>query len=151
MVVTRSALYLVGVLMASLLAACGESGSREGDIEVSHALVTEGDMVAAGYMVLGVGAQETLLGASSPGAEAVSLHTTEDGSMTSVDSLELPAGGDLRLQPGGDHLMLEGLVQPLEPGQTVELTLEMEQAGEVVVEAEVVAYVDVLDAYSGES
>lgn len=57
--------------------------------------------------------------------------------MQEVDSLELPAGETVALEPGGYHIMLMDLAAPLETGATIEVTLTFEGAGEVVVEAEV--------------
>ena len=62
-----------------------------------------------------------------------------DGAMTMqpVDSIELPAGEEVALEPGGYHIMLLDLVAPLEVGDTFEITLTFENAGEVTVTAEV--------------
>ncbi len=61
------------------------------------------------------------------------------GSMTMrpVESIELPAGEMVSLEPGGYHIMLIDLVKPLEVGDTIELTLTFENAGEMTVTAEV--------------
>ena len=45
--------------------------------------------------------------------------------------------GSVELKPGGMHLMLLGLKQPLQPGQSVPLTLRFEKAGEVPVQLQV--------------
>ena len=58
-------------------------------------------------------------------------------SMQEVDEIPIPAGGSVSLEPGGYHVMLLDLTEPLEEGTTVAVTLTFEQAGEVVVEAEV--------------
>lgn len=65
--------------------------------------------------------------------------TMDDGSMTMkpVDSIELPAGEAVKLEPGGYHIMLLDLVAPLEVGQSIEVTLTFEKAGEKTVTAEV--------------
>ena len=57
--------------------------------------------------------------------------------MQPVDSIELPAGEEVSLEPGGYHIMLLDLVAPLEVGDTFEITLTFENAGEVTVTAEV--------------
>jgi len=57
--------------------------------------------------------------------------------MRAVDRLEIPAGETVSLEPGGYHIMLLDLASPLEEGSTVELTLTFENAGELVVTAEV--------------
>lgn len=58
--------------------------------------------------------------------------------MQEVDSVEIPAGVTVRFVPGGYHVMLLQLAQPLEVGSTFDLTLVFEKAGEVVVVAEVI-------------
>jgi copper(I)-binding protein len=61
--------------------------------------------------------------------------------MRQIDALELPAGKAVALSPGGYHLMLLDLKQPLKAGDKVPLTLEIEDAqkvrSKVVVEAPV--------------
>jgi len=43
--------------------------------------------------------------------------------MRAVPALDLPAGRAVELKPGGYHLMLMELKQPLEAGSTVPITL----------------------------
>jgi hypothetical protein len=57
--------------------------------------------------------------------------------MRPVDGIDLPAGTDVALAPGGYHLMLLDLAEPLVSGATFELTLSFEEAGETTVEVEV--------------
>jgi periplasmic copper chaperone A len=57
--------------------------------------------------------------------------------MQPVARVEIPAGGSLRLEPGGYHLMLVGLRKDLSAGDTIELSLRFEKAGEVTVTAQV--------------
>jgi copper(I)-binding protein len=57
--------------------------------------------------------------------------------MQPVDGFDLPAGEAVSLEPGGLHVMLLDLAAPLEVGQTYELTLTFEQAGEQTVTVEV--------------
>ena len=54
-------------------------------------------------------------------------------SMQEVDSIPLPAGETVSLEPGGYHIMLLELAEPLEDGTTFELTLMFEEAGEQTV------------------
>lgn len=75
-------------------------------------------------------------------AAMAELHNTtmgEDGMMTMshVESIPVPAGETVALQPGGYHVMLMELAKPLEKGEGVELTLTFRDAGETVVKAEV--------------
>jgi copper(I)-binding protein len=49
--------------------------------------------------------------------------------MRAVDGLDLPAGRAVQLKPGGYHVMLMELRQPLKAGETVPITLVIERAG----------------------
>lgn len=86
---------------------------------------------------------DRLLGASTDRAETVEIHrgVMEDGiaRMRPVEAVELPAGEEVILAPGGYHLMLMGLDGALVEGTRFPLTLEFERAGEVVVEIAVEA------------
>lgn len=93
------------------------------------------DVNSAAYMVLrnrGATA-DRLIGASSPAARVVELHRSslEDGimRMEHVDAIELPPRSEVRLEPGGYHLMLIGIRESLEVGDTVEITLHFEYGG----------------------
>jgi copper(I)-binding protein len=69
-----------------------------------------------------------LTGAASPIAGEVTLHTTmnHDGMlhMQHVESVSIPARGELLLESGGLHLMLAELKQSVVEGTNVELTLQ---------------------------
>lgn len=98
--------------------------------------------VGVGYMVIvNPGKADALIAASSPVAERVELHLTQfEGGMMrmrQVGRVELPAGATVRLEPGGLHMMLIGLKQPLAEGAAVPLVLRFEKAGEVRVELKV--------------
>jgi periplasmic copper chaperone A len=57
--------------------------------------------------------------------------------MREVAAIDVPAGSRVELAPGGLHLMLFDLLEDLQAGDTFELTLVFERAGEVTVTAEV--------------
>jgi periplasmic copper chaperone A len=57
--------------------------------------------------------------------------------MQQVDAIDLPAGETISLKPGGYHIMLIDIAKPLEIGQKFTVTLNLEKAGEQVVEVEV--------------
>lgn len=105
------------------------------DIQVKNPhvrAVPPGSPVSAAFMELhNQGSeQRALVAASSPASEAVELHThTEiDGvmQMRRVDKIEVPAQGKTLLKPGGLHLMLINLKEPLTPGSQVEITLTLD-------------------------
>ena len=97
------------------------------------------------YMTLvNTGAQaDRLLGGSSPVSARLEVHemSMADGimRMRKLDGLAIPAGGTVALKPGGLHIMLIGLKQPLKIGDRVPATLRFEKAGEVAVEFRVQA------------
>jgi periplasmic copper chaperone A len=84
---------------------------------------------------------DRLVGVVGDVAGALELHTSENSNgvvaMRPVDGIDLPAGGQLELRPGGYHVMLVGLSQALAPGDRFPLLLQFERAGEVEVVAEV--------------
>jgi copper(I)-binding protein len=91
-----------------------------------------GQKIAAGYMELVSRGNMVLVAIASPVAAAVELHrtTVENGvmKMRQVGSIELPAGKVVKFAPGGLHVMLVDLKQPLRPGDQVALTLTVQRA-----------------------
>ena len=59
--------------------------------------------------------------------------------MRMVHSLDVPAGAEVKLAPGGNHIMLEGLKAPLAAGERFQLTLRFARSGAVSVPVGVVA------------
>ncbi len=49
--------------------------------------------------------------------------------MRAIAGLDLPPGQAVELKPGGHHVMLMDLKQPLQNGQTVPVSLVIERAG----------------------
>ena len=84
---------------------------------------------------------DRLIGASSPVAETVELHEhiEEDGvmKMRPIEGLDIPARGQVELKPGGYHVMLIGLLETLEVGDGISVTLMFEKSGEITLEAEI--------------
>ncbi|MBF6624545.1 MAG: copper chaperone PCu(A)C [Pseudomonas stutzeri] len=81
---------------------------------------------------------ERLIGAQTARAGKTELHThVHEGDimrMQQIDSVEIPAGGDAEFKPGGNHVMLFKLNEPLTAGEHFPLTLIFEHAGEVIVD-----------------
>lgn len=99
-------------------------------------------MTGAGYMtVRNHGKQpQTLVKVESPIAKKVEMHRTVTAGgvsrMQPVGQLVIPAGGEAKFAPGGQHLMLIGLTRPLKAGQRVPATLTF--ASGVKVRADIV-------------
>lgn len=73
-----------------------------------------------------------VIGVKSPAAKTAEIHSSalKDGvmHMHALESLALPAGKRVELQPGGSHVMLMGLARPLGEGDTVRLVFTLENA-----------------------
>jgi copper(I)-binding protein len=73
-----------------------------------------------------------LIGASTPAAGVVEIHNMkmENGVMRMfpVTGIDVPAGKHVKLAPGGYHVMMMSLRQPLTAGDKVPLTLTFESA-----------------------
>jgi periplasmic copper chaperone A len=97
----------------------------------------------AAYMTIRNRSEESdrLVSASSPAAGAVELHQTveEDGMtrMRRVDGIDIQADDTVRLEPGGLHVMLIDVSRRSVRGDSVELRLRFERAGEIEIRAEV--------------
>ena len=97
-----------------------------------------GQKTAGAYLTItnnGKGA-DRLIGAASPAADKVEVHTMEIikdvMTMRPVEGgLEIPAGGSVELKPGGYHIMFMGVSEPLAEGASVKVTLKFETAGDV--------------------
>ena len=57
--------------------------------------------------------------------------------MAPVPSIAVPANGQVELRPGGLHLMLFGLKKPLAVGDTVHVTLTLDNGSRVMLNAPV--------------
>ena len=126
---------ITGLCVGLLFAGGAFAAGAADEIKVGDAYVRAippGQPNSAAFMVLDNGGAKghALVGAASPVAEAVELHThiMDEGmmKMRRVERVELPAGESVRLQPGGLHVMLIGLKQPLKPDDQVHLTLTFE-------------------------
>lgn len=83
-----------------------------------------------------------IVGGESPIAGRVEVHeVTGDGAGKSMrpkaGGFVVPAGGTHDLTPGGDHVMLMDLRNPMQPGTDVELTVRFEDGSTLPVVAQV--------------
>jgi periplasmic copper chaperone A len=89
----------------------------------------------------GTRVDDALIAASTPAAARVEMHETSivDGlaRMRPLTEIPVPAGGRVAVEPGGIHLMLVDLAQPLAAGSRVPLVLEFRTAGKLTVELSV--------------
>ena len=83
-------------------------------------------------------AADRLIGASSPVARKVEIHTMSMADnvmkMREVDGIDLKPSTKIEMKPGeGYHLMLMGLQKPLKAGEKFPLVLTFEKAGKTEV------------------
>jgi copper(I)-binding protein len=109
-----------------------------------------GQMATGAFMQLRSATDTTLVDVSSPAAKIVEIHEMKMAGgvmkMSAVDRLPLPAGKAVELTPGGYHMMLMGLAQPLKEGDTVPLKLTLEDKAGKKTTVEVRAQVKSLAA-----
>lgn len=131
------------------LSACEQSAQTQttetAAVEAANVTLTDpwaavsagGASVAGGYVTLrNEGDQaDRLLSASSPRAARVETHEMiADGAvmrMRPVAGIEIPAHGEVVLAPGGLHLMFFDINAPFAEDETVPVTLQFENQGEV--------------------
>jgi len=122
---------------------------KAGDLEISGAwarAMLPGQPTGGAYLTIANKgkAADKLVGASSPTAQKVEIHT-----MTMKDNvmvmrpveggLEIPAGETVELKPGGFHVMFMGVKEAFKEGGAVPVTLEFEHAGKVEIQVPVKA------------
>lgn len=113
------------------------------EIEISKAWLRASigqSNVTAGYFTIeNVGDQDDrLLKIQTSAAAKAEMHETSMGEggmmrMRPMGDLAISAGESASFRAGGDHIMLTGLTAPIKAGDSIDLTLTFENAGNVVV------------------
>ena len=137
----RSRSLAVFLVAGAIVASCGSANES---VVVSDTRIGQptGPNAAMYFTATGGSEPDRLVGAFSEAAASMELHetTTDEGGvmgMQAVEGLDLPTDGVLVLEPAGFHLMLVD-ARRMEVGETVEVTLVWERAGEMIVTAQVV-------------
>ncbi len=137
------------LLAVCLVLAMGVSVSAQDDETCSGMLFLEGwvrpsPMTAGNGAAYGLltnlgGEMDTLVSVSTDAAEVVELHEMafDENDVMMMREVEggfmIPPHDFVELKPGGLHIMLINLVEELVEGETIDLTLNFEHAGEVLV------------------
>ena len=133
-------------LVAGMLLACGSppppaAEGALGELRFSEGFANEPIIQASGAAYLRIenrGAlPDTLLEASSPAARGAMFH---GGAMAHLMVLPIPAGGQLRLEPGGTHIMFEDFSTMPQAGDSLAVTLRFARAGSVTLELPIRKY-----------
>lgn len=144
----RTLLEIVAAVALTIAAAVTSvSGANASDLMVmkafARASTTPTAATGAAYVSLMNHGKEgdSLVSVSTPAAAMAHLHKSElvDGvmKMEPVEALELPGQGVLEMKPGGYHIMMMGLKQPLKKGDEIDVTLHFAKAGDVTVKVPV--------------
>ncbi|WP_030733964.1 MULTISPECIES: copper chaperone PCu(A)C [Streptomyces] len=132
----RTALAGVLALTAgTALAGCSSSG--EPDLKIVGAYLPQpvSDMAAGFLVVQNTGdAGDRLTSVTSPLSDDVTIHETKNQKMRKVSSFDVPAGGELDLERGGNHIMFMKLKQKPQQGEKVSVELHFEKAGPITVD-----------------
>ena len=140
----RKVLRALGV--AAVIAASASSMAAQAPIVASGAWVREpvpGRLTTAAFVVIeNPGSDDIqIVSAASSVAGNVELHEmVREGDMMKmapVKSITVPANGTVELKPGGLHIMLFNLKQPLKEGDVVPITLSTNRGWTVRVQAAV--------------
>jgi copper(I)-binding protein len=144
-----SAVYMVitGGDEADALVAASVPADVAGTVEIHETVAADGDAMGGEDSMDGDMTTTTMMDGD------MTTTTMMDGDMTTttmggemgggmmtmqpVESIEVPADGSVALEPGGYHVMLLDVKKELVPGDTIEVTLTFERAGEVTVTADV--------------
>ncbi len=139
-----SRLAVAGALLALSAQALWAHEYKLGDLEITHPwsrATLPGAKVAAGYLVIvnKGAAPDKLVGVTGGIAGKAEIHqmSMTDGVMTMrpvEGGVEIPANGELTLDPGSFHIMFMDLNAPAVEGVKFPGTLTFEKAGTVDVE-----------------
>ena len=136
------AAILTGLVILLLASAC----SGPGDLSIEDTWARpgfQGDNSAIYFTINNHNDQgDGLIGAVCDAAQVTEIHASKmdpEGTMTMErqDLVGIPANGIVEFAPGGLHVMLTDLVNDLKVGDTFDLTLEFQRAGDITVEVEV--------------
>ena len=132
---------LTALLVSSFSLGTNAQEAKIGRVAVSGAYTkatVAGQMAGSGFMRIEVsGASDQLIGATSPAAGDVQMHSMSmEGNtmkMRQINSIDIPANSTVELTPGGLHLMFMGLKTQLKVGDTVKIKLKFASSGEIEV------------------
>lgn len=140
----KKTLLIAALLSPSLFANAHEY--TVGELHIAHPWSREMPPVAptaaAYFVVHNKGAEaDRLLSVSTPHAGKAELHEHihADGvmKMQQVQNVTIPAGGEVKFEPMGYHVMMFNLQQQAKDGERFPLTLTFEKAGQLNVEVAV--------------
>lgn len=145
---TRTLAVALSLTAALAISGCSsdskDSGSATGgapELTISGGYMPQpvNDEMAGAFMVIKNDSKtaDKLTGATSPLSDDLQIHETKDQKMQQVQSMDVPANGELKLARGGSHVMFMGLKNTPKVGDKVTIELRFEKSGPVKVELDV--------------
>ena len=139
----KSTLAIAGLLAGLVATTAIAHDYTHGDLHIDHPFARENPRVGgAGGAFMTItnhgDTDDRMISGATPASNVVELHThIMDGGVMRMREIEggipVPAGETVLLQPGGLHVMLIDLVEPLVEGESIPLTLTFEHAGSIEV------------------
>ncbi|MEV0908670.1 copper chaperone PCu(A)C [Streptomyces hokutonensis] len=126
----------VAVLTGALvLTGCG-SDDAKAQLSVGSAYMPQpvSDMAAGFLNIANKGGAKDELTSVTSDVGPVSVHETVGQAMEEVQSLDVPAHGQLVFKSGGNHLMFDKLKHTLKQGDNVTVKLHFAKSGPLTVE-----------------
>ena len=139
----KTMMTAAAVLLTLSAGAAAQSTAKIGQIEVStpwaRASAGRAGAGAAYFEIRNHGGKsDRLVSAKTDVSRKAEFHThlmkDDIMRMVRIDGVDVPAGRHATLKPGGHHVMLMGLKNPLVKGHSFPLSLTFERAGTVTVE-----------------
>ncbi|MEW1637424.1 copper chaperone PCu(A)C [Streptomyces sp. NPDC093801] len=117
----------------------GESAKPKMTVSGGYMPEPVNDKMAGAFMVIKNDSKtaDKLVGVTSPLSDDLQVHETKDQKMQQVQSMDVPADGELKLERGGNHIMFMGLKNKPNVGDKVTVELRFEKADPVKVELDV--------------
>jgi len=134
MMATMGAAYMMIMSMDDdrLVAAAVDSSIAD-HAEVHEVVMADGSDMSMDHSGMDMGSDSSM----DMGSETTMAMSSGEMVMREVEGIDIVGGEMLMMKPGGYHVMLIDLVAPLEIGQTFDVTLTFEKAGDVIVPVEV--------------
>ena len=142
----------IGFVLAALMSAMCATSALAEDVKAGDLVISQGwTRATPGGAKIGGGfltienkgtVPDKLIGASADAAGKIEVHemAVTDGVMKMrplENGLAIEPGKSVKLAPGGYHLMMMDLKNPLKEGEKLPVTLQFEKAGKVAVTLDV--------------
>jgi len=165
---TTGGIAALVLLAAAALTGCSSAAEAESPsasapaaetVTVTDAWVKTADsgMSAAFGVIENTGDDDVVVtAATTDAAEMIELHETVENEageliMREIDGgFTIPAGGELTLEPGGNHLMLMGITGPIAAGDEVGFTLTFSDDSTLDIAAPAKDYAGANETYEGD-